>query len=154
MTITGAEEAYEAKRSHHRVLSEQLSVRAAAVSEAVAAGRPHEAAVLDVLAYLAEEVLPHAAAEEGTIYPAAAAHDGLTGTVNEMLAEHHTLSQAADALAGLSDGRTAAEQARQVAELFAAHADRENDVLFPALLADDSVDLPALLAQMHRRAAA
>jgi uncharacterized protein (DUF2249 family) len=152
VSSSGAEEAYEAMRSHHWVLSEQLSARAAAVSEAVTAGRPHEAAVVDVITYLAEEVLPHAAAEEGTIYPAAAAHDGLAGTVNEILAEHHTLSQAAEALAGLSDGPTAAEQARQVAKLFAAHADRENDALLPALLADEDVALPALLARMHRRA--
>lgn len=151
MTITGTE-AYEAMRTHHRVLSEQLSIRAAAVSEAVTAGRPHQAAVASVVAYLAREVLPHAAAEEQAIYPAAALHGGLIGTVNEMLAEHHTLSAAAGVLTGLADGTAAAGQARQIAELFAAHAARENDVLLPALLADRDVDLAALLAQMHRRA--
>ena len=151
MTITGTE-AYEAMRTHHRVLSEQLSTRAAAVSEAVTAGRPHQAAVASLVAYLAGEVLPHAAAEEQTIYPAAALRGGLIGTVNEMLAEHHTLSAAAGALTGLADGTAAAGQARQIAELFAAHAARENDVLLPALLADHDVDLAALLAQMHRRA--
>src|SRR5690348_15600066 len=122
-------------RTHHRVLSEQLSIRAAAVSEAVTAGRPHQAAVASVVAYLAR-VLPHAAAEEQAIYPAAALHGGLIGTVNEMLAEHHTLSAAAGVLTGLADGTAAAGQARQIAELFAAHAARENDVLLPALLAD------------------
>jgi uncharacterized protein (DUF2249 family) len=151
VTITGTE-AYEAMRTHHRVLSEQLSTRAAAVSEAVTAGRPHQAAVASLVAYLAGEVLPHAAAEEQAIYPAAALHGGLIGTVSEMLAEHHTLSAAAGALTGLADGTTAAGQARQIAELFAAHAARENDVLLPALLADHDVDLAALLAQMHRRA--
>ena len=152
MTITGAE-AYEAMRTHHRLLSEQLSSRAAAVSEAVTAGRPHDAAVAGLIAYLAEEVLPHAAAEEETIYPAAAAARGdLAGTVNEMAAEHGTLSAAAGALAGLADGTAAAGQARQIADLFAAHAAEENEVLLPALLANDDVDLAALLAQMHRRA--
>jgi uncharacterized protein (DUF2249 family)/hemerythrin-like domain-containing protein len=152
MTITGTE-AYEAMRTHHRLLSEQLNSRAAAVSEAVTAGRPHDAAVADVITYLAEEVLPHAVAEEETIYPAAAAARGdLIGTVNEMTAEHDTLSAAAEALAGLSDGTAAAAQAQQIADLFAAHATRENEVLLPALLANDDVDLAALLAQMHRRA--
>ncbi len=152
MTITGTE-AYEGgMRTHHRVLSEQLSTRAAAVSEAVTAGRPHQAAVASLVAYLAGEVLPHAAAEEQAIYPAAALHGGLIGTVSEMLAEHHTLSAAAGVLTGLADGTAAAGQARQIAELFAAHAARENDVLLPALLADHDVDLAALLAQMHRRA--
>jgi hypothetical protein len=69
-----------------------------------------------------------------------------------MLAEHNTLSAAAGALTGLFDGIAAAGQARQIADLFAAHATRENDVLLPALLADHDVVLAALLAQMHRRA--
>ncbi|MGH3195876.1 MAG: DUF2249 domain-containing protein [Streptosporangiaceae bacterium] len=151
MTITGTE-AYEAMRTHHRVLSEQLSTRVAALSEVVGAGLPHEAAVASVIAYLAEEVLPHAAAEEQTIYLAAAAHEDLIGAVNEMTAEHSTLSTAAEALAGLAEGTAAAEHATGIAELFTAHAARENDLLLPALLADNDVDLAALLARMHRRA--
>ncbi len=150
MTITGAG-AYEAMRTHHRMLSEQLAAHVTAVSEAVAVGRPHEAAVAALLAYLAEEVLTHAAAEEETIYPAAAAHAGLAGTVSAMTAEHKALSAAAERLADLAVGAAAAEQARQIAELFAEHAVRENDVLLPALLADGDVDLAALLAQVYRR---
>jgi len=150
VTITGTE-AYEAMCTHHQVLSEQLSTRVAAVSEAVTAGRPHQAAVAGVIAFLADEVLPHAAAEEETIYPAAAEHAELIGTVNEMVTEHTTLSAAAEALAGLADGTRAAEQARQIAELFTAHAARENDVLLRALLAAGDVDLAELLAQMDSR---
>jgi hypothetical protein len=128
--------------THHRLLSEQLSTWAAAVSEAVAASRQHDAAVAEMIAYLAEEE---------TIYPAvAAARPDLTGTVSEMVAEHGTLSASAEALAGLADGNAAAEKARQIADLFGAHAVRENNVLLPALLASDDMDLAALLAQMHR----
>ena len=152
MTITGTE-AYEAMRSHHELLSEQLSSRAAAVSEAVTAGRPHDAAVADLVGYLAREILPHALAEEETVYPAAAAaRCALVGTVNEMAAEHDTLSAAAETLAGQTDGWVAAEQARQVADLFAGHAARENDVLLPVLLSDEDTDLAALLAHMRHRA--
>ncbi len=151
MTITGTE-AYEAMRTHHRLLSEQVGGRAAAITEAVSAGRSHDVAVADLIAYLAEEILPHAMAEEETVYPAVvAASAGLIGTVSEMATEHGTLSAAAEALAGLADGTAAAEQARQIADLFAAHAAKENDVLLPALLANDDTDLAALLAQMHRR---
>ena len=150
MTITGTE-AYEAMRTHHRMLSEQLAAHVSAVSEAAAAGRPHQAAVAGLVAYLAGEVLPHAAAEEQTIYPAASEHTDLVGTVSAMTAEHKALSAAAERLARLTGGAAAAGQARQIAELFAEHAARENDVLLPALLADHDVDLAALLAQMHRR---
>jgi uncharacterized protein (DUF2249 family) len=122
----------------------------AAVSEAVTAGRPHEAAVAELVAYLAEEVLPHAAAEEETMYPAAA-HGGLTRTVSEMIAEHNVLSAAAERLARAPDGATAAGQAGQISELFTAHVTKENDILLPALLADRDADLTTLLAEMHRR---
>ena len=150
MTITGTE-AYEAMRAHHQVLGEQLSARVSAVSAAAAAGRPHEAAVAGLIAYLAGEILPHAAAEETTIYPAAAALDGLAGTVSEMTAEHTILSEAAGRLAEAADAADAARRAEEIARLFAGHVVKENDILLPALLASDVADLPELLAGMHRR---
>lgn len=119
MTIT-ATGAYEAMLEHHKRLGEGLAVRADAVSAAVAAGRPSGAAVAGLIAYLAGEVLLHAAAEEKMIYPAAV-RTGLAGTVEEMIAEHATLS--------LASARLAAA--------------------LPALLGDKSVDLAALLEQMH-----
>jgi hemerythrin HHE cation binding domain-containing protein len=73
MTTITATQAYEAMLEHHKRLGEELSGRTDAVSSAVAAGRPYGTAVADLIAYLAEEVLPHAAAEEKTIYPASSA---------------------------------------------------------------------------------
>jgi iron-sulfur cluster repair protein YtfE (RIC family) len=149
MTIT---EAYEEMRAHHRVLGEQLAARAEIVSSAVAAGLPYAAAVGGFIAYLTGEVLPHAAAEEKTIYPLAAAHAGLARMVEEMSAEHAALSSVGSRLAVLTDSGAAAGQARQIAELFAAHAAKENNVLLPVLLDDATVDLVALLGQIHHGA--
>ena len=148
MTVMTASEAYEAILEHHERLGEELAARADAVSGAVADGQPYGAAVAGLVAYLAEEVLPHAAAEEKTIYPAAT-RAGLAGTVEEMLVEHVTLSALGARVASLTDGKAAAEQAQQVARLFTAHAAKENNLLLPALLADTSVDLAGLLARMH-----
>ena len=148
MTTITATQAYEAMLEHHRRLGEELTGRADAVSGVVAAGRPYRTAVAGLVAYLAEEVLPHAAAEEKTIYPAAA-RAGLAGTVEEMIAEHVTLASASKRLAAVTDGPAAAGQAQEIAALFTAHAARENDVLLPALLGDKSADLAALLEQMH-----
>jgi uncharacterized protein (DUF2249 family) len=144
-----ATQAYEKMVAHHRALSTELTKRAGAVSGEVSAGRPHGAAVAGLIAYLAEQVLPHAAAEEKTLYPAAVAQAGLAGLVEEMIADHVTLSTGSTRLAALSDGRAAAEQAARIAGLFAAHAARENDVLLPALLTSRPVDLAVLLDQMH-----
>jgi uncharacterized protein (DUF2249 family) len=148
MTIT-ATEAYEAMLAHHARLGEELASRADSVSAAVTAGRPYGAAVASVIAYLAEEVLPHAAAEEKSVYPAAAAHADMAGMVGEMVAEHIMLSALSARLAAVTDPASAAGQAQQAATLFAAHAAKENDVLLPALLGDESVDLAVLLGQMH-----
>ena len=148
MTVTSAAEAYEAMLEHHKRLGEELASRADVVSRAVAAGQPYGAAVASLVAYLAEEVLPHAAAEEQIIYPAAT-RAGLAGPVEEMVAEHVTLSALGARVASLTDGKAAAEQAQQAARLFTAHAARENTVLLPALLADTSADLAGLLARMH-----
>jgi uncharacterized protein (DUF2249 family) len=146
-TIT-ATEAYEAMLEHHKRLGEELAGHADAVSREVTARRPYGTAVAGLIAYLAEEVLPHAAAEEKTIYPAAA-RAGLAGTVVEMIAEHVTLSALGAEIAALTDSEAAAGQAQQIATLFTAHAAKENDLLLPALLADESADLAELLAQMH-----
>ncbi len=120
------------------------------MSAAAAAGQLHEAAVARLIAYLAGEILPHAAAEEATIYPAAAALDGLAGIVSEMTAEHTVLSETAGRLAGPAAAASAAKHAEEIARLFAGHVAKEN-VLQPALLASQGTNLPALLAAMHRR---
>ena len=148
MLGTGTE-AYEAMLAHHQILGEQLNERVSAIAVAAAAGQPHETAVAGLVAYLAGEILPHAAAEEATIYPAAAGLDGLAGTVSEMIAEHRTLAEAAGQLARAAGAAEAAGRGEGIARLFTGHVARENDVLLPALLASESADLPALLAGMH-----
>ena len=150
MAITAAE-AYEAIRAHHKALSDALSERAGAVSGAASNGLPHGTAVTALIAYLASDVLTHAAAEEETIYAVAAAQgSSLAAVVAEMITEHVSLSAATARLATQADAAAAAEEAQQIAALFAAHAARENDTLLPVLLADKSVDLAGLLEQMHR----
>jgi iron-sulfur cluster repair protein YtfE (RIC family) len=149
MTTT-ATDAYEAIRAHHRALSDGLTERASAVLRAAVDGQPHEPAVADFIAYLGEEVLPHAAAEEKTIYPVVVSHTHLGTLVGEMITEHAALSMSAARLTALTDGVAAAEQAQEIAALFATHAAKENDVLLPPLVADRTVDLAELLSRMHR----
>ena len=148
MAATTATEAYEAMLEHHKRLSEELAGRADAVTNAIKAQRPYGAALASLIAYLAEEVLPHAAAEENAIYPAAA-RAGLAGTVEEMIAEHAALASASERLAAVTDGAAAAGQASEITALFTGHAAKENDVLLPALLSDKSADLAALLERMQ-----
>jgi uncharacterized protein (DUF2249 family) len=125
-------------------------MRVAALVNAVAAGSSPEAATAELVAYLADEVLPHALAEEHTIYRVAATRAELAATVTDMIAEHRSLASGIEQLATASTGPDAARQAEAIAALFAAHVAKENDLLLPPLLVDDEVDLAQLLVHMQR----
>ena len=149
MTITDAD-AFEAMLAHHRTLEDQVARRVATVREAGGSNRPNEAAVAELVAYVAEEVLPHAMAEEHSIYQAAGGLPDLAGTVAEMIAEHRQLMASVGALATSQSPADAADLAGSIGALFATHVAKENDLLLPPLQADDTVSLSELLVQMHR----
>lgn len=148
MTITQVE-ALEAMLQHHRTLVGNVDVRVATLGEAVNSGIAYEAAAAELIAYLAEEVIPHAVAEELSIYRTAAARANLIDTVNEMIGEHRVLTTAVESLANARTAPSALTQATKIGALFTTHVARENEQLLPALLEDDDVDLVDLLKQMH-----
>ncbi len=163
MTITGSDigsgansgigassGAFEAMLAHHAALAEGVARRVAAL-RTVAGGQDHyEAAAAELVAYLAKEVLPHAMAEERTLYQAAAAKEDLAGTVAGMIDEHRELASLVERLATASAGTAAAAEAGAIGALFATHVAKENELVLPPLAADTGVDLPGLLIQMHR----
>jgi uncharacterized protein (DUF2249 family)/iron-sulfur cluster repair protein YtfE (RIC family) len=143
-------EALEAILAHHRELDEQARQRAGAVREAVKAGRPHGRAAAELVAYLGEEVLPHALAEEHTLYPAAGGAGVASALLSEMRAEHRSLASLAEGLAGAEDGAGALARAEEIAAGFSAHVAKENELVLPALRSAPDVDLAEVLVQMHR----
>ncbi len=143
-------EAYEAMLRHHATLLEEVHARAAALRRAVSGGFSFEPAVAELVAYMSDEVLPHALAEEKTIYQTAAARPELAATVATMIAEHGRLAAVLDQLSSAEEREKAAATAGALAELFAAHVTKENDVLLPALVSDEKVNLGELLGEMHR----
>ena len=142
------EEARAAILRHHEALLEGVRARVAALSGPSADGGTSEAARAGLLAYLASEILTHAAAEEATLYPAAA-RTGLGPRVEEMTAEHRRLQDVSARLAGTEDPGEAAGLARDFEELFSLHVAAENDVVLPALMAAPDVSLAGLLARMQ-----
>ena len=149
MAITDAE-AFEAMLAHHRTLQDQVARRVATLRQVVGSGSSAEPAVAELVAYVADEVLPHAIAEEHSVYEAAGGLPGLAGTVPEMTAEHRQLAALVEALANSPSPSTAAEVAVSIDTLFAAHVAKENDLLLRPLQADGTVSLSELLVQMHR----
>ncbi len=149
MTITDAD-AFEAMLAHHRTLEDQVARRVATLQAIAVSNAPYEAAVAELVAYVAEEVLPHAMAEEHSIYQAATGLPDLSGTVAEMIAEHRQLAASVAALATSQSPSDAAHLADAIGTLFTDHVAKENDLLLPPLQADDTVSLSQLLVQMHR----
>lgn len=147
-TYTGATDPVRQIIHHHAVLRRGLERRAGTLCEAIECGMPFGQQRRTLQDYLTREILPHAQAEERTLYHAAATQVRGSELVRTLTAEHRELAY----LAGrLRDGTQAAETAtvsEWIATLFAGHAARENDLLLPALTSA-GVDLTVLLADMH-----
>jgi hemerythrin HHE cation binding domain-containing protein len=152
MTIIyeGATEQVRQIVHHHAVLRRGLERRSGALCEAVESGVPFERLMMTLREYLAGEILPHAKAEERTLYQAAATHARGSDLVRALTAEHHALAYLADRLSPGTAGTEAATVSERIATLFAGHVAKENDLLLPALT-NSGADLATLLADMRER---
>ena len=149
--------AAEAMEQHHAQLSGML---AAMVERLVAAASRGEAtrareARARLAAWCQQELVPHAWAEEQTLYPAARVTPDGRLLVEAMMTEHEvitglvrSLSDDTAAGAGAGDPGRAAADAVALRAMFDSHLGKENDLLLPALDAA-GVDLGALLDGMH-----
>ena len=151
MTVTyeGTSEQTRQIMHHHAVLRRGLERRTGTLCEAVESGAPFERPLTVLRDYIAREILPHANAEERTLYRAAATQARGSELVSALIAEHQALTYLAGRLQPGADGHDAATAAERIATLFAGHVAKENDLLLPALTGSGA-DLAALLADMHQ----
>ena len=145
---TSQSQTLNAIHAHHAQLETAVAAGAVAVRDAaerLVDVTPHRAALVELLQ---SQVLPHAAAEERTLYDVGAGLPATRLLVQAMTAEHRRL----EALVGdLAQARTSvgvAGAAMAVRALFEAHLAKENDQLLPALVSG-GVDLARLLEGMH-----
>jgi uncharacterized protein (DUF2249 family) len=143
--------AVEAVRRHHA----ELVGRLAAHTEALLAGaaradaRDFVRARAALVRFCSEELLPHAAAEERSLYPAAARSDRLRLLVDAMVAEHRVLEQLAGEVGRARQSARAAAAGEALRVLFETHVAKEDDLVLPALAADPGVSLAAILTGLH-----
>lgn len=138
---------------HHAHLRSDLENRVAALRETVAANQPHVQAQARVVEFLKGDILPHAIAEEDTIYRAANEVSRIQPLISGMLLEHRELERRARALELSSTGSEALVSAAGFAAIFAVHVAKENDVLLPALLESPTASVANLLREMEARLA-
>ena len=145
----GATEQVRQVVHRHAVLRRGLERRSGALCEAVESGVPFERLMMTLREYMADEILPHAKAEERTLFQVAATKARGSDLVGALSAEHRALAYLAGRLRPGTEGSEAAMVAEWIATLFAGHVAKVNDLLLPALTGS-GVDLVALLADMHQ----
>ncbi|MCL6670172.1 DUF2249 domain-containing protein [Streptomyces panaciradicis] len=142
--------AAEAVEAHHTQLAGDLAGRVAllvatAEHETAAAGR----ACAELVAFCDRDLLPHAAAEEETLYPVAHDLPAARLLIDGMLAEHKRLAALVDALRTTGSAVQAAADGRALQVLFEEHLEKENALVLPLLAGAPDVSLSGLLAGMH-----
>jgi hypothetical protein len=102
-------------------------------------------------AFLIDEVLPHARAEERTLYRAVSRDPGVGLLVQALVSEHRLLASMAARLGEPARPADAAAQAAAVSALFASHIAKEESLLLPAL-ERSGADLAAMIGREPRLA--
>ncbi|TDC69576.1 DUF2249 domain-containing protein [Actinomadura sp. GC306] len=147
-TVSPQQETVRAILDHHGRLARTMADHVVTISRAAdQLAAPHERRER-LVAFCVEEVVPHAEAEEQTLYRAAEELPETRALLRAMLREHTVLKdRVAELRAARTPGETVAA-ASALNALFESHLYKENELLIPALV-DAGVDLGALLAGMH-----
>jgi len=156
-------------RDHHAALVANLERLTGAVAQAANLAELGQA-LASLLQYWRHEIMPHAAAEESTIYAAATPLEAARVLISALEHEHNDLRRRAAVLEDLyaqarnalrssasatapAGGPTlfvqATVEAAGAEAVFAVHADKENDFVLPTL-ADAGRPLPEILSRMEQ----
>jgi uncharacterized protein (DUF2249 family)/iron-sulfur cluster repair protein YtfE (RIC family) len=141
-------EAAEKVEQHHAQMAGRLDLLTAEVVRAARTDRA-DVARQDLLSWLRDELVPHATAEERTLYPAARRITESRLLVEAMLAEHVLIHRLVDELEAASDPVEAAALARALETVFDSHLAKENEQLIPTLVASPDYSVAEMLAGMH-----
>ncbi|GAB1516876.1 DUF2249 domain-containing protein [Actinophytocola sp. KF-1] len=95
------------------------------------------------------ELLPHAEAEERSLYPAAAQRRELAVLVQEMVAEHHAIRRLVEMLEGATSTGDIVATAGGLQAVLDVHLHKENEAVLPALVASADHSVAGLLDGMH-----
>ncbi|MDH6522143.1 DUF2249 domain-containing protein [Streptomyces sp. SAI-090] len=146
--------ALQSAEAHHARLAGELSGRVKMLLTAVdrdpsAAEKIHAGLV----AFCDRSLLPHAAAEEAALYPAAHRMPEARLLVESLIGEHRCLTTLVGALRAAPGPADAAADARALQVLFEEHLAKENGLVLPLLAMTPEVRLAKLLTDMHHRLA-
>lgn len=119
--------------ARHAELQQVLDQWAAVLAAAADRGDPIRPAKNLLRTFIADEILPHARAEERTLYRASRRDPQAALLVEALVREHRDLASRAGRLAAQVQPVAVAATAEAISALFASHVAKENDLLLPAL---------------------
>ena len=151
MTSTNADRlAVKAVQHHHTELREALAERVDNLLHDVEQDNGSwEASRVAVLDFVDHELMPHAQAEERTMYPAAAEHTEGRTLVESMIAEHALIRNLAEKVRRSQSPVALAAEANALKVVFESHMSKEDERILPLLEHADGVSVAALLEGMH-----
>jgi hypothetical protein len=141
--------AAQAIARHHAEMIQQLSALTEQLTHVVWHGDAWRDVRGEIQAYADRELLPHAAAEESTLYARGRDDATLTPLIESLLAEHQALWRWRNRLAEALDAAEALLAAGGLRALFTEHAGKEEGWLLPGLV-HRGVDLAIVLSAMRR----
>lgn len=139
-----------AARRHHAILSRTLADRVEELLLAVESGpadvpEPRRR----LLEFCESRLLPHARAEESSIYPAAET-DGRTRLLIEaMVTEHRTIADLVEVVRYAYHPVRTAAAAEALRVLFEAHLAKEDGILYPLIAAVPGLSLKTIMTGLH-----
>lgn len=142
-------EAVEAIKNHHAELAGRVAVLTEAMVSAAEQGRDIEPPRTAAVEFLTAELMPHAAAEEEHLYPAAARTDRARLLIESMIAAHRIIGTLVEQIRSESSPVRAVAAANTLRVLFDAHLTDENDRILAVVAADPEVSLAEVTHGMH-----
>lgn len=150
---TSAEDsrAVEAVVAHHTEMNGTLGLLVEALVQAVEAGdaTATTTARQRLVDWARADLLPHARAEEASMYPHAHRDPDARLLVDAMTAEHGVIGGLVDSLAGATSPVRAAALGRALQVLLEVHMTKENEQILPLLALSSDVSLASVLDGMH-----
>lgn len=144
-------QAVEAVMAHHAKLSGALALQVEALINAAARADRAGAdlATTALVRWCEDELVPHALAEEESMYPKAHENPSARLLVDAMVAEHREIVALIESLRVATNPVRAAATAQALMTLFKSHLVKENDQILPLLAASTEVSLAEILDGMH-----
>ncbi|HAM23657.1 MAG TPA: cation-binding protein [Actinobacteria bacterium] len=135
--------------AHHEQMLTTIGLRVRALTDAVNAGNDVSATQKALVEYCRTELLPHAKAEEATLYPQAGIDPHLRALVQAMIAEHSILTELVEQLARDTEPGDVAAAAGGLWTLINSHVSKESEYVLPHIATDPDTSLTELVVGLH-----